>query len=362
MGRTALLVAGGTGGHLFPALALREALIGRGWAVHVATDPRVGELIEGVPAGAMHKVPSATLAGRSPAAILRFMATVAGGVRVSRALLRRVRPDVIVGFGGYPTVPPVIAGRLARLPLVVHEQNAVIGQANLMLLRLGAVLATGFERPRGYEQARKTVHVGNPVRAAVSAAARPYLPPEPGGPFRFLVFGGSQGARVFSGLVPGALALLPAAKRECIRIVQQARPEDLQATAETLRGMGLEADVRPFFTDMPERLAEAHLVLCRAGASTVTELAVMGRPAILVPYPHAQEHQADNARALAASGGAWLVAERDLDPTGLAQRLASLMDEPDQLRIAAEAARAQGRADAAERLAAVVESAAVGPN
>jgi UDP-N-acetylglucosamine--N-acetylmuramyl-(pentapeptide) pyrophosphoryl-undecaprenol N-acetylglucosamine transferase len=362
LNRTALLVAGGTGGHLFPALALRETLIARGWAVHVATDPRVGELIDGVPVDAMHKVPSATLAARSPGAMLRFMATVAGGVKVSRALLKRIRPDIVVGFGGYPTVPPLIAGRLARLPLVVHEQNAAIGAANRMLLRLGAVLATGFERPKGHEQARKTVHVGNPVRAAITAAARPFTPPERDGPFRFLVFGGSQGARVFSGLVPGALALLPADKRARIRIVQQARPEDLQATADTLRGMGLEADVQPFFNDMPERLAEAHLVLCRAGASTVTELAVMGRPAILVPYPHAQEHQADNARALAASGGAWLVAERDLDPTGLAQRLASLMDEPEQLRIAAEAARAQGRTDAAERLAAVVESVAGGPN
>jgi UDP-N-acetylglucosamine--N-acetylmuramyl-(pentapeptide) pyrophosphoryl-undecaprenol N-acetylglucosamine transferase len=186
--------------------------------------------------------------------------------------------------------------------------------------------------------------------------------PERDGPFRFLVFGGSQGARVFSGLVPGALALLPGDKRARIRIVQQARPEDLQATVDTLSAMGLRADVQPFFHDMPERLAEAHLVLCRAGASTVTELAVIGRPAILVPYPHAQEHQADNARALAACGGAWLVAERDLDPTGLARRLASLMDEPEQLRIAAEAARAQGRTDAAERLAAVVESVAGGPN
>jgi UDP-N-acetylglucosamine--N-acetylmuramyl-(pentapeptide) pyrophosphoryl-undecaprenol N-acetylglucosamine transferase len=294
--------------------------------------------------------------------MLRFLATVAHGVRVSRGLLRKVLPQVVVGFGGYPTVPPLMAARIARLPLVVHEQNAVVGQANKMLLRLGAVLATGFEGAKGSAGAREIVHVGNPVRAAISAAMRPYVPPEPGGAFRFLVFGGSQGARVFSGLVPGALALLPQEKRERLRIVQQARPEDLQATLDTLRSMGLDANVRPFFTDMPERLAEAHLVLCRAGASTVTELAVMGRPAILVPYPHALEHQAGNARALAAAGGAWLVPERELDPAGLAGRLASLMDHPEQLRIAAESARAQGRTDAAERLAALVERVASRPS
>ena len=170
-----------------------------------------------------------------------------------------------------------------------------------------------------------------------------------------LVFGGSQGARVFSGLVPGALALLPAEKRQRLRIVQQARPEDLQATADTLRGMGIEADVRPFFTDLPERMAAAHLVLCRSGASTVSELAVMGRPAILVPYPHALEHQADNARALAGSGGAWLMRESELTVELLARRLADLMDWPEELARAAGAAKAHGRPDAAERLADLVE-------
>ncbi|MBA3516807.1 MAG: undecaprenyldiphospho-muramoylpentapeptide beta-N-acetylglucosaminyltransferase [Rhizobiales bacterium] len=356
MASTALLVAGGTGGHLFPALALREALVARGWRVHLATDPRVGELIEGVPAAETHRVPSATLAGGSPLAMLRSIAMMAQGVAKSRALLRQVKPRVVVGFGGYPTVPPLVAARLARLPILVHEQNAVVGRANKLLIAFGAILATGFERPNGGARAREIVHVGNPVRAAVANAARPYQPAKGEGDFRLLVFGGSQGARVFSGLVPGALALLGEARRSRVRIVQQARPEDIDSTRSTFSGMGVPADVEPFFTDMGVRLAAAHLVLCRAGASTVAELAALGRPAILVPYPHALDHdQAENARALAEVGGAWIMPESELDPSTLARKLASLMDAPDELTAAAEAARAQGRLDAAERLADLVE-------
>jgi UDP-N-acetylglucosamine--N-acetylmuramyl-(pentapeptide) pyrophosphoryl-undecaprenol N-acetylglucosamine transferase len=354
----ALLVAGGTGGHLFPALALREALMARGWSVHVATDPRVGELVAGVPAAETHRIRSATLAG-GPAGIARSLVTLARGVGESRALLKRVRPDVVVGFGGYPTLPPLVAARLAGLPILAHEQNAVVGRANRLLIRLGALLATGFERPKGSEKARQVVQVGNPVRAAVAAAARPYRPSGPGEAFYLLVFGGSQGARVFSGLVPGALAILPEALRARLRIVQQARPEDAEATRATFSGMGVPAEVAPFFSDMGERLAAAHLVLCRAGASTVSELAVMGRPAILVPYPHALDHdQAENARALAESGGGWLATERELEPQLLARMLAALMRDPEKLAAAAEAARGQGRGDAAERLADLVERSA----
>jgi UDP-N-acetylglucosamine--N-acetylmuramyl-(pentapeptide) pyrophosphoryl-undecaprenol N-acetylglucosamine transferase len=356
LSRIALLVAGGTGGHLFPALALREVLVRRGWRVHLATDPRVGEFIEGVPTGETHRIPSATLAGGSPAAMARSFVTMGQGVWHSRGLLRRVNPDIVVGFGGYPTVPPLLAARLAGLPILVHEQNAVVGRANKLLIRLGAALATGFDRPQGSGAARQPTHVGNPVRAAISEAARPYRPAEPDGPFRLLVFGGSQGARVFSGLVPGALMLLPEAQRRRIRLVQQARQEDVEATRGTLAGMSVEAEIAPFFTDMGDRLADAHLVLCRAGASTVSELAVMGRPSILVPYPHALDHdQAENARILAANGGGWIVPERDLDPAGLAGRLGALMEAPEILTQAAAAAHVQGRGDAAERLADLVE-------
>ena len=356
MPRTVLLVAGGTGGHLFPALALRESLLRRDFSVHIATDPRVGELIVGVPAAETHRIRSATIAGGSPVALARAQAALGRGLIESRALLKRIRPGVVVGFGGYPTVPPVVAARLARIPIVVHEQNAVVGRANRLLIRAGAVLATGIASPKGGERARQVVHVGNPVRVAIADAARAYAPPTPDGPFNLFVFGGSQGARVFSGLIPGALAELPEEKRRRLSIVQQARPEDVEGTRSTFAGMGVRAEIAPFFGDMGERFAASHLVISRAGASTVAELAVAGRPSILVPYPYALDHdQAENARVLAEAGGCWLMPEADLTVTTLARRLAALMDWPDELVRAAAAAKGQGVSDAAERLADVVE-------
>jgi UDP-N-acetylglucosamine--N-acetylmuramyl-(pentapeptide) pyrophosphoryl-undecaprenol N-acetylglucosamine transferase len=201
LGGRALLVAGGTGGHLFPALALREVLIRRGWSAHVATDPRVGELVEGVPSHELHRIPSATLSFGAPLQMLASLLKLAQGLRHSRKLLKRVRPTVLVGFGGYPTVPPALAARLARIPIVAHEQNAVVGRANRLLLRFGAVLATGFKNPKGVASAVHAVHVGNPVRKAIIEAVTPYEMPGSNTPFRLLVFGGSQGAHVFSKLV-----------------------------------------------------------------------------------------------------------------------------------------------------------------
>lgn len=356
MAKVALLVAGGTGGHLFPALALREALAARGFDIHVATDPRVGAFVSGVPADRVHVVRSATVEGLSPRRLFATVSAMGQGLLESRRLLARLKPDVVVGFGGYPTVPPLAAARLARLPILVHEQNAVLGRANRLLVRLGAVLATGFDRPKGSGKARRSVHVGNPVRGAVAAAAAaPYQASEGAAPFNLLVFGGSQGARVFSGLVPGAIAQLGPEKRARLRVVQQARVEDAEATRAAFAGVGVEAVVSPFFDDMPARIAAAHLAVCRAGASSVSELAAIGRPAILVPYPHALDHdQAANAALLAAKGGAWIVAERDLTPEALARRLSSLMDDPAALARAAAAAKAEGRTDAAERLADLV--------
>jgi UDP-N-acetylglucosamine--N-acetylmuramyl-(pentapeptide) pyrophosphoryl-undecaprenol N-acetylglucosamine transferase len=252
-----------------------------------------------------------------------------------------------------------MAARLAGIPTIVHEQNAVLGRANRLIVQFGALLATGFQRPLGSDRARAVEHVGNPVRKAILTSVRPYRAPAAGEPFRLLVFGGSQGARVFSGLLPGALTELPDAKRRRVRIVQQSRPEDVPATRAAYAGLDVEAEVEPFFADMGERFAAAHLVICRAGASTVAELAVVGRPAILVPYPHALDHdQAENARSLAEAGGGWLMKEADLTTSALARRLGALMDWPEQLQEAAEAAKAQGRQDAAERLADLVERAA----
>jgi UDP-N-acetylglucosamine--N-acetylmuramyl-(pentapeptide) pyrophosphoryl-undecaprenol N-acetylglucosamine transferase len=358
-GGRALLVAGGTGGHLFPALALREVLIRRGWTAHVATDPRVGELVEGVPPDQLHRIPSATISFGAPLAMASSLFRLGLGVRHSRKLIKLVRPTILVGFGGYPTVPPALAARLARIPMVAHEQNAVVGRANRLLLRFGAVLATGFKHPKGVASTVRSVHVGNPVRKAIIEAVTPYESPSPNMPFRLLVFGGSQGAHVFSKLIPEALALFPDDSRWILNVVQQARAEDVEATRKAFLQLGIESDIMPFFNDMGERIANAHLVVCRAGASTVAELAVIGRPSILVPYPHALDHdQAENARALAQAGGAWVVPQHELTPTVLARRLGELLEDPDELAEAASAAGDEGRVDAAERLADLVEEVA----
>ncbi len=358
MAKTALLVAGGTGGHLFPALAFRDGLMERGWIVHMASDQRAGRFMENVPADFRHIIAAATLAGRNPVTGLKTMVTLARGLIAARRLLKEIKPDVVVGFGGYPTLPPVIAARLAGIAIIVQDQNAVIGRANRLLIRLGAHLATGFEKPSGSGRARFTTHVGNPVRPAVIAAShQPYRAPAPGEAFRLLVFGGSQGARAFSDLVPPAIAALAPDLRARLRIVQQCREEDLARTRAAYDDLGIAAELAMFFTDMAERIGSAHLVISRAGASTLSELAVIGRPAILVPYPHALDRdQAENARALCTAGGGWLMEEADLTPEKLAARLAELMVDPALLARAADAAGTLGAPQAVARLADLVEN------
>jgi len=352
-----LLVAGGTGGHLFPALALREALVRRGLDVHVATDERVGRFIEGVPAGQSHIVASASLAAGNPLTMAASLWRLLSGTFAARGLIRRVRPALVVGFGGYPTVPPVVAARLSGLPALVHEQNAVVGRANRLLIRLGAELATGIDNPSGAAAARRVHAVGNPVRDAVRKAAKaPYHPPRAGGPLNLLVFGGSQGARVFSTAMPAAIDHLPEAVRKRLAVVQQCRAEDLHEVREAYDRRRIAAELKPFFNDMADRIAAAHLVVSRAGASTVSELAVIGRPAILVPYPHALDHdQAANAEALRAAGGAVVHREAELDAERLAAAVADLFSAPDVLGRMAASAKSAGRPDAVDKLADLVE-------
>lgn len=353
---TILLAAGGTGGHLFPALATREALVRRGHAVAVATDPRVGEWVAGVPAADIHRIRSGTPSVRSPAAFLRALKELSLGYLDARALVRRLDPAVVVGFGGYPTVPPLLAARgRSRL---VHEQNAVIGRANRFLVKGGAALATSFPNVKGAEIAPAVTLTGNPVRDAVKrAAAMPYQPPGLGGPIRLLVFGGSQGARAFSTRVPDAIERLPIDLRRRLVVAHQARPEDLAETETRYRALGVEAEVRSFFADLPERIGAAHLVVSRAGASTVCELAAIGRPAVLVPYPHALDHdQAANAEALVKAGGGVLLRESDMTSERLAAIFADWLGHPDRLQAAAGNARSAGRLDAAERLADLIET------
>ena len=358
-----LLAAGGTGGHLFPAEALALALGERGWRVHLATDDRVESYGHDFPAEKIHRIESATIT-RSPLAAARALLTLAGGFIRARLLMAQIKPVAAVGFGGYPTVPPMLAAAWAKVPTIIHEQNAVLGRANRFLAPRVRRIATSFATVGGTEEfAADVIQTGNPVRPAVrAAAATPYPMREAADPFRLLVFGGSQGARVFSDLMPAVVALLTEEVRARLSIIQQCRPEDIGRVRQAYDLLGVTADLAPFFADMPQRIAAAHLVVCRSGASTCAELAVIGRPAILVPLPHAlDQDQKANAGVLARVGGGWVVDQSDLTPARLAKELTAFLAAPDVLARAAAAARAMGRPDAAERLADVVETMAGKP-
>ena len=356
---TIALAAGGTGGHLFPAQALAETLRGRGVAVHLLTDPRGMEYAGRFPAEALHHVPSATLTLSKPAGLPGQAWTLLSGYRRARALLKDIAPAAVVGFGGYPSLPPLIAARHLGIPTALHEQNAVMGRANRIVARGASVIATSFPKLANVGDAigRKTTMTGNPVRSAVIAARRPYRAPRADEPFNLLVFGGSQGARFFSETTPRMLEDLAAPVRRSLTLVQQCRPEDIAAVKQKTADLGVNALVQPFFADLPERIASAHLVICRAGASTIAELGVIGRPAILVPLPHALESdQLRNAESFAAGGAGWVKPQAGLDPGGLAALITRLRHADGELAAAAAAAARQGRPDAAERLADLVLS------
>ena len=302
--RTILLAAGGTGGHLFPAEALAHELSARGWTVQLATDSRAERFAVNFPGARIHPISAATLASKNPLALARSFWTIFRGVRQASAVIAKEKPAAVVGFGGYPTLPPIYAATRRGVPTLIHEQNAVMGRANKALAGRVSAIAGGFLADGNGAYQGKTVLTGNPVRPAVMAAAEvPFDVPEADGPFRLLVFGGSQGAQFFSDAIPPAIALLPEDQRRRLRITQQARPDDEAKVLEAYESLGVEAEVSAFFGDMAERMAKAHLVVSRSGASTVSEISVIGRPALLVPYPHALDHdQAANAAMLAAAG------------------------------------------------------------
>ncbi len=350
-----MLAAGGTGGHLFPAFALAEELNRRGVAVDLMTDMRGDRYGGGFPAREIYQVPSATLASRSPTDVAKTTLALARGTKAAYSILGRVKPAAIVGFGGYPTYPPLVAARLRGIPTAIHEQNAVLGRANKLLAKRVTAIATSFERTKYLDGqlAEKAVLTGNPVRQVVmDAAVRPYEPPTTDGVIRLLIFGGSQGARFFSDSVPLALFALPDHVRARLRVVQQAREEDIERVSEAYSEANISAEIAAFFTDLPARMAAAHLVIGRAGASTVAELTVIGRPSILVPLPHALDNdQLNNALRLAESGGAWCIEQRNLSPERLADDLERLFRAPDSLAAAATAAKTAGRPDAVRNLA-----------
>ncbi|WP_313198676.1 undecaprenyldiphospho-muramoylpentapeptide beta-N-acetylglucosaminyltransferase [Rhizobium sp.] len=353
---TIVLAAGGTGGHLFPAEALGHELRNRGYAVHLVTDSRAERFAGKFPADEIHIVPSATFASKNPVAMARTAWTLWRGLRTARKLMARLRPLAVVGFGGYPTVPPLLASTGLGIPTLIHEQNAVMGRANKALAKRVQAIAGGFLPEGRGEHAAKIVVTGNPVRPPVLDAAKiPYVASRGETPFRLVVFGGSQGAQFFSSAVPTAISLLEPALRERLIVTQQARKEDKDRVTSCFAKLNAPADIAPFFTDMADRLAEAHLVICRSGASTVSELSVIGRPSILVPYPYALDHdQAANAAALVAEGGAQVVAQSDLSPEKLSALLTSAMNEPDRLETMAADAKKAGKPRATEDLADLV--------
>jgi UDP-N-acetylglucosamine--N-acetylmuramyl-(pentapeptide) pyrophosphoryl-undecaprenol N-acetylglucosamine transferase len=352
-----VLAAGGTGGHLFPAVALARQLAGTGATVHLATDRRADAFAEQLPGIAVSQVRAGRLSG-GPAHAAYGIAEMAVGIVQARRLLRRLDPEAVVGFGGYAAVPTMLAATQLGFPTVIHEQNAVLGRANRLLAPRVHRIATGFADTAGLRPAdrARTIYTGNPVRTAIRAVAGlDYAAPEPGGLIELLVIGGSQGAQIFADVVPSALAALPPALRSALWVSQQARPEDRARVVEEFRVSGISAEVESFFTDIPGRLARAQLVICRSGASTIAELAAAGRPALLVPYPHAtDDHQAANARAFANLGAGWILPQSSLSPAMLTNRLAELLADAALLRHAASQARRFACDDAAERLAAVV--------
>lgn len=353
-----ILAAGGTGGHVFPAEALAGALAARGFRLALVTDDRGSAYGGTLGTLETHRLPIRKMTGT----LLRRLvgaASLLPGYLAARRLLARLKPAAVVGFGGYPSLPTMFAaapkGRTA-----IHEQNAVLGRVNRLVADRVDAVATSFAGTKG--AGANAALVGNPVRAAVQALRDgPYATPGPDEKLRLLVTGGSQGAAIFGRVVPAAIALLSPDQRRRLAIVQQTRAEDAASVQTHYRTLGLDATVAPFFADLPQLMADAHLVIARAGASTVAELACIGRPALLVPYMHAtDDHQTANAQALAATGAAWLVPEPQFSSDDLAARLANLLATPAALGGMAQAARAFGRPDAAERLADLVQRLAEG--
>ncbi len=355
------LAAGGTGGHLFPAESLAHELKARGYGVHLVTDDRAARYAGHFPADEIHVVPSATIGSKNPIAVARALWKLWRGLTASRRVLSRHRPAAIVGFGGYPTVPPLLSAVRFNIPAIVHEQNAIMGRANKALAPRVQAIAGGFLKPAG-AFAAKIVEVGNPVRpAVVEAAATPFSPPVEGGRLNLTIFGGSQGARFFSDMMPEVAAHLPEAIRARLHIVQQARPEDEARVKARYAELGISAEVAPFFKDLPGRMAASHLVIARAGASTVLELTVIGRPSVLVPLPHSlDDDQGHNAKILVDVGASVMHRQNTIEAESFAAELSGLLSDPARLSAMAAAARTLSRTDAQQRLADLVTAIAEG--
>ncbi len=357
-GRIVALAAGGTGGHMFPAQALARELLNRGSKVALITDRRGIGFGADLPEVRTERINAGALAGGSLVKKLSSVGRLAIGYLQARGSLRRLKADTVVGFGGYASVPTVMAGAHRGLRVVLHEQNAVLGRANRLLAPRADAIASSFAEVEGLkdEDRGKVVFTGNPVRPAIAALGEaPFPRPESESTLRLLVIGGSQGAEVFNTVVPAAVEALPEALRRRLAISQQVRGPAIDKVRSVYEAAGVTANLAGFFEDMPERLRGAQMVIGRAGASTIAELAAAGRPAVLVPYPYAaDDHQTANARAFAATGGGWVMPQAELTAGDLSELLARVLADPSALQDAAAAAYGFGRAGAAGRLADLV--------
>lgn len=363
-GRHFVLAAGGTGGHMVPAHALAAELMTRGHRVALVTDER-GAKIPGLFDGVQtHVLPAGRMAG-GPLGWLRAGRSILAGRDMALRLYETFSPSAVMGFGGYPALPALLAARKAGIPAAVHEQNAVLGRVNRLVGRRVDAIATAYpDVQRLSASLRDKVHlVGNPVREEVlRLRSRPYPALDPEGVFRLLVIGGSQGATVLSDVVPEGLALLPPGLRRRLQVTQQCRPEDIERVRARYAELGIPADLATYMSDIPERLAWAHLVIARAGASTLAELTAAGRPAILVPLPTAtDDHQTFNVKEMVAAGGARSIPQSRFTPVELAKQMQKLGLEPQALENAARKARECGRPNATRDLADLIENLGGGP-
>ena len=362
-GGIVVLAAGGTGGHLFPAQALGEVLVGRGYTVHLMTDARGVEFGGRLSAISVHPIQSATITPSKPWRLPGQLLRLFNGYMKARQLMQALGPELpvaVVGFGGYPSFPPLLAALQLKIPTIIHEQNAIMGRANRAIARWVSAIASSFPKITGLHKRleAKVKFTGNPVRSIVMKQwDAPYQAPAANAGFRLLVFGGSQGARFFSEFMPKVIEALPQAIRKRLNVVQQCRPEDVDAVQAEYERLKTKSLLAPFFADLPKHIAKSHLVISRAGASTIAELAVIGRPAILVPLPHSIENdQLRNAQSFAGAGAGWVMEQKDVTAEEMAAFITRMRYGPDELTHAANAAKAFARPDAAERLAQLVET------
>lgn len=351
-----VLVAGGTGGHLFPAVSLGQALLKKGYNVHYIVDHRVEKYLKSLSISQIHVVSSSTFGKKNFYSIGKMLWHNLCGFRQSKKILKLLNPAIILGFGGYPTIPPLLAAKVLKIPSIIHEQNIVMGRANRFLAPMVKAIAGGFLKKENNKWAKKIVLVGNPLREEVlKEAKKDYIAYKEGEKFRLLIFAGSQGSLFFDKIFPKVFHCFSESEREKIELYQQSRGDKYFLYSQ-YKDLKMNAKIAPFFDDMPQKMADAHLIISRSGASTVSEISAIGRPSLLIPYPHALDHdQAENAKQLEKIGGATIMLEKDLTPEILANFIKNSINSPQFLEKQALNAKKIGNINALDRLIELVE-------